>query len=320
MPKNIVICCDGTGNEFGEHNTNVVWMYNPIIRDHNQVAYYDPGIGTFSVFGRTFGKKVGKTLGLAFGYGLRENIEDAYEYLMNQYERGDKVYLFGFSRGAFTVRMLAGMLHKVGLLQKGSVNLVPYASEVYSARRNDDVAAGFKETYCHPCAVHFIGVWDTVASLGMFYGKQFPNERLNPEVAHGYHAISINEKRRKFPVSLWDEEHLTPAQNVVQAWFAGVHSDVGGSYPERSLSDIALMWMLENAEKHGLRLTNGWQENCEPNPLGKIHQSRVGAWRIWRPVKRSIPEGAQIHESVLIRSAGIGGYEPILPEKHTVVR
>jgi len=320
MSTNIVVCCDGTGNEFGAHNTNVVSMYNPIIRDPDQVAYYDPGIGTFSIFGRTLGKKVGTTLGQAFGYGLRENIEDAYQYLMDRYEPGDKLYLFGFSRGAFTVRALAGMLHKVGLLQKGSVNLVPYATAVYNTKDNHDVAEGFKETYCHHCPIHFIGVWDTVGSLGAFYGKQFFDDRLNAEVTHAYHAMSIDEKRRKFPVSMWDEEHLAPGQNVVQVWFAGVHSDVGGSYQESGLSDIALVWMLENAEKHGLRLNERWQSGFKPDPLGAIHESRKGAWKVWRPAERNIPEGARIHESVVIRAREVEEYEPVLPKTHVVVR
>jgi uncharacterized protein (DUF2235 family) len=319
MSKNIVVCCDGTGNEFGDHNTNVVSMYAPIVRDSDQVAYYDPGIGTFSIFGRTLGKKVGTTLGLAFGYGLRENIEDAYQYLMDRYEPGDKLYLFGFSRGAFTVRALAGMLHKVGLLQKGSVNLVPYATEVYNIRDNDQIAQGFKETYCHTCAIHFIGVWDTVGSLGTLLGKQFYDDRLNTEVSHAYHAMSIDEKRRKFPVSIWDENHLAPGQNVVQVWFAGVHSDVGGSYKERGLSDVALVWMLENAERHGLQLNQGWKDALGPDPLGEMHESRKGAWKVWRPVERTIPEGARIHESVLIRAREVEDYEPILPEKYVVV-
>ncbi len=130
MPKNIIICSDGTGNEFGETNTNVVGVFKAIVRNQEQVAFYDPGVGTFDVLGRTIGKKVGYLMGFAFGWGVQKNIEDAYEYLMNQYEPGDHVYLFGFSRGAFTVRSLAGMLTKCGLLQKGSKNLLPYASEM----------------------------------------------------------------------------------------------------------------------------------------------------------------------------------------------
>ncbi len=294
-------------------------MYEPIVRDKDQIAYYDPGVGTFSIFGRAMGKKIGVILGQGFGYGLTENIEDAYLYLMDRYEPGDKLFLFGFSRGAFTVRALAGMLHKVGLLQKGSNNLIPYASSVYSTRGNGPIAEGFKKTYCHECKPYFIGVWDTVGSLGMWYGKQFFDDRLNQDVPNAYHAIAIDEKRKKFPVSLWNETDLAPGQKVEQVWFAGVHSDVGGSYKERDLSNITLIWMLENAEKHGLRLKDGWRERLVGDPLGPIHESNTGLWKIWRPVTRQIPEGAKIHKSVIVRMEGLPEYSPALPNNCVVV-
>ncbi len=319
MAKNIVVCCDGTGNEYGENNTNVVDMYEPVIRDKEQVAYYDPGVGTFSVFGRTLGKKIGVMMGQGFGYGLTENIEDAYMYLMDRYEPGDKLFLFGFSRGAFTVRALAGMLHKVGLLQKGSNNLIPYASEVYNTRGNGPIAQGFKKTYCHECKPHFIGVWDTVGSLGLMYGKQFFDDRLNADVANAYHAMAIDEKRKKFPVSLWDETDLAPGQKVEQVWFSGVHSDVGGSYKERDLSNITLIWMLKNAEKHGLKLKAGWQDNFVGDPAGAMHESYTGLWKLWRPVTRQIPEGGKIHKSVFARSQALADYNPLLPTNYIEV-
>ncbi|MEK6284406.1 MAG: DUF2235 domain-containing protein [Acidobacteriota bacterium] len=314
---NIVVCCDGTGNSYGDHNTNVVEMYKTVVRDQDQIANYDPGVGTFSVFGRILGKKIGVLIGKAFGWGLTENIEDAYCYLMDRYQPGDRVFLFGFSRGAYTARALAGMLHKVGLLQKGSVNLIPYASDIYNTPDNDRNAAGFKETYCQECKPHFIGVWDTVGSLGWVYSKRkFFNTRLNKDVAHGYQAISIDEKRKKFPITLWEEEDLQPGQNVAQVWFAGVHSDVGGWYEQRGLSDIALIWMLENAQREGLRLKDGWKEKLKPDPLSEIHESRTGFWRAWRPAMRKIPEGAKIHTSVLKRIEADKGYKPRLPSNY----
>ena len=125
MGKNIVICCDGTGNEYGRNNTNVVKLYASIVRDEEQVAFYDPGVGTFSFLGRTLGRQVGMLLGKAFGAGLQQNIEDTYRYLMDRFQPGDKVFLFGFSRGAYTVRSLAGMLHRCGLLQRGASTSFP---------------------------------------------------------------------------------------------------------------------------------------------------------------------------------------------------
>ena len=251
MAKNIIICCDGTGNEFSTHNTNVVNTYQATVRNNEQVAFYDPGVGTFNIFGRRFGKYIGIKLGEAFGYGLTDNIEDAYFYLMENYEVGDKIFLFGFSRGAFTVRALSGMLQKVGLLQKGSNNMIPYATQMYLTLNNNPLAESFKKTYSHECIPHFIGVWDTVGSLGLFFNKDFIDIRLH-DVPNAYHAVSIDERRKKFPVTLWSQRNPKENQIIEQVWFPGVHSDIGGSYDERHISDITLHWMLRKAQKHGM--------------------------------------------------------------------
>lgn len=320
MSKNIVICYDGTGNEYGEHNTNVVRTFEAIVRDKKQIGFYDPGVGTISFIGRTLGRKIGTLMGKAFGYGFTENIEDGYEYVMENFVPGDRLFVFGFSRGAFTARCLAGMVCKVGILQKGSRNLIPYATRIYTTQDNLSVANGFKQTYSHPCAPYFVGVWDTVAALGHFLGRQFPNNRLHPTVKYGYHAVSLDERRKKFPVSLWAEEGVPPDQTIEQTWFAGVHSDVGGWYEERGLSDTALVWMLKKAEAAGLRLRDGWRANLSPDPNGAIHESRVGFWRLWRPVARPIPdEWRKIDESVYSRWE-TGHYQRNLPKRSSPVR
>lgn len=317
MPKNIIICSDGTGNEYGENNTNVVKAYQAFVRDQDQIACYDPGVGTFDVLGHTIGKKVGYILGLGFGWGLGKNIEDQYAYLMDHYMPGDNVFLFGFSRGAYTARAFAGMLFKCGLLERGSTNLIPYVSKLYNTRNNLEIAKGFKDTYCRECKPYFIGVWDTVGSLGHVYCRRRFFDATLHETTYGYHAVSIDERRKKFPVSLWDENKKKPGQTIEQVWFAGVHSDVGGSYPERGLSDTALHWMLLKAKGAGIRLRPGWEENVRPSPTDKDaqHESRKGLWRIWRPVQRTIPKGALIHESVKKRmEAGISYDPPNLPK------
>ncbi|MHC4179954.1 MAG: DUF2235 domain-containing protein [Planctomycetota bacterium] len=322
MGKNIIICNDGTGNEYGRNNTNVVHAYDAFVRDDKQLGFYDPGVGTFNVLGRRAGKYVGRWLGLGFGWGLQANVEDAYAYLMDHYEPGDRIYLFGFSRGAFTVRAIAGMLAKCGLLQKGSKNLIPYASRIYNARYNKKIAQGFKDTYGRECKPYFVGVWDTVASLGRVYGRRFFDATLHEDIKFGYHAVSIDERRKKFPVSLWDETKKTPAQTITQVWFAGVHSDVGGWYDERGLSDTALEWMLENAEQAGLRLKPGWKTKTNPDPTGKNaqHESWEGFWRLWPRVRREIPEGALIHQSVVDRIGANVGYDPPnLPKQYSIV-
>ena len=135
---------------------------------------------------------------------------------MDCYEAEDKIFLFGYSRGAYTVRALAGMLHKCGLLTKGSNQLVPYASEIYRERDNDKRAAGFKSHFSRQCKPYFIGVWDTVASLGWVRREHFHDQRLNGDVTYGFQALSVDEKRKHFQVSEWAERDVPKGQTIVQ--------------------------------------------------------------------------------------------------------
>ena len=319
--KNIAICCDGTGNEFGRNNTNVVETYLALEKDENQIAYYDPGVGTG---GWEYHEDRGKLRAMgdqATGHGLQKNVEDAYRYLADHYEKGDRVYLFGFSRGAFTARSLAGMLFKCGLLRAGHDNLVEYASKIYNTGDNAAVAADFLQAFGRPCPIHFIGVWDTVESLVMNAGKRFHDATLNRDVRFGYHALSIDERREDFLPSPWDETRAISGQTIEQVWFAGVHSDVGGWYDDRGLSNIALHWMLRKASACGLRLTMPTEERLQPNPHGKGHRSDTGFWRIRGSDARTIPGGARIHSSVIARMDNpANGYHPEnLPEGYIVV-
>ncbi len=264
MAKNIVICCDGTGNEFGDHNSNVVKLYSALIIDgKRQVGYYHPGVGTMGA--PSAHNKISEAwsvvMGLAFGAGLLANVGDAYRYLMNVYEDGDRVYLFGFSRGAYTVRALAGVIHMFGLLCPGNNGLIPYIIRLYAKRTRNaagmkntfEVADGFKFTFCRDCPLHFVGVWDTVSSVGWIWDPlKLPYTGQNPEIVNGRHAVSIDERRCYFRNNLWGDQ--LPGQSLKQVWFAGVHSDVGGSYAaaESGLSQIALEWMLCEAVPLGL--------------------------------------------------------------------
>src|ERR1035438_8077824 len=150
MPKQIVICCDGTGNEFGDQNSNVIKLYQTLARDQNQIAYYHPGVGTMGSRNALtgFGKWWTKVVGLAFGYGISDNVADAYLFLMRRYQPGDQVYVFGFSRGAYTARAFCGMLHIVGLLSEDNEALIPYAIRMLKGNKIDfKVAADFKKTF-----------------------------------------------------------------------------------------------------------------------------------------------------------------------------
>ena len=185
MGKNIVICCDGTANEFARNKTNVVKLYYSLHQDPTkQLTYYHPGLGTMEPAGAltTFARRVTKLLGKAIGYGLENDIRDVYAFLMNSFEPDDKVYLFGFSRGAYTVRAVASLLHMYGLIQSGNTPLVPYAIRMMiginrskggstklsdSAEEYFELAKDSKATMAQGvCRPWFVGVWDTVSSVG----------------------------------------------------------------------------------------------------------------------------------------------------------
>jgi uncharacterized protein (DUF2235 family) len=352
VAKNIVICCDGTGNEFGDHNSNVVKLYSALVIDgKRQVGYYHPGVGTMGA--PSAHNRISKTwsvvMGLAFGAGLLGNVGDAYRYLMNAYEDGDNVYLFGFSRGAYTVRALAGVLHMFGLLCPGNDGLIPYVIRLYAKRTRDaagmthtfEVAEGFKSTFCRHCPLHLVGVWDTVSSVGWVWDPlKLPYTGQNPDMANGRHAVSIDERRCYFRNNLWGNQ--LPGQNLKQVWFAGVHSDVGGSYAaaESGLSQIALEWMLCEALSFGLLVDPVKADQVlgrvpppppvSPDPAAKTHNSLTAAWWIleflphsyydpvakkakWRiplGARRVIPEGSVLHESVREKLKVDPGYKP----------
>src|SRR5882724_2142920 len=219
MPKNIVICCDGTGNEFGDTNSNVVKLYQMLVADPNrQITYYHPGLGTMGA--RSALTKIARwwtrILGLAFGYGVINNIGDCYSFLMANFEEGDNVFLFGFSRGAYTARALGAMLHMFGLLRDGNDIQFPYAARRFKRKldRHDfDVAEDFKATFSRICKPHFVGVWDTVSSVGWIYDPvSLPYSATNPDIQIGRHAISIDERRCMFRPNMWGAGQ--PTQNL----------------------------------------------------------------------------------------------------------
>lgn len=292
--KNIVLCCDGTGNQFAESKSNVVKLYKMLVLDDAQVAYYHPGVGTMGARSAltSITRWWTRVIGLAFGYGISDNIADAYQFLMRTYEPGDRVYVFGFSRGAYTVRALCGMLHIIGLLREDNEGLIPYSIRMIKQKKIDfGVAADFNKTFCRPCPIHFVGVWDTVSSVGWVYDvAHFPGTKAthNPDMHTIRHAVSIDEHRAFFRQNLFGVP-CGPEQNVKEIWFAGVHSDVGGSYPEAEsqLSKIALQWMVREAESAQLRIDQGRKADilgCKPpyvapDPLTKNqHESLYGVW------------------------------------------
>ena len=359
MPKTIVICCDGTGNQFGKQNSNVVNLYKALISDTAQIAYYHPGVGTIGARAALTGVAQWWTrvLGLAFGYGISDNVADAYQSLMRQFQAGDHIYIFGFSRGAYTARALCGMLHIVGLLTEGNDALIPYAIRLIKRKQIDfAVAADFKHTFSRDCKPHFVGVCDTVSSVGWVYDTvRFPFTRAtkNADLHVVRHAVSIDERRAFFRQNSFGDPH-DATQDIKEVWFAGVHSDVGGSYPEAEsqLSKIALRWMMSEAERAGLRFdpqrkanmlgakkpyvapdpatTNqhkslkGWWWLAELWPKLTHRQTTPGVWRSSIRLnlgrRRTIPPGSLVHESVAQRIQSVPSYRPPnLPQQRSIV-
>ncbi len=364
MPKNIVVCCDGTANEFAQDRTNVIKLsYTLQQGSGQQVVYYHPGLGTMEPAGALtpFARRVTRLLGQAIGYGLESDVRDAYVFLMNSFEPGDRVFLFGFSRGAYTVRALASLLHMYGLISSGNEPLVPYAIRMLTAiqkldalgdsgsgekQRYFQMAKDFQETFCRAvCKPWFVGVWDTVSSVGWIENQlRLPFTANNPDIAIGRHAIALDERRAFFRTNLW-RPSLPPAdsgpKDLKQVWFAGVHCDVGGGYPESesSASKIPLQWMLREATAAGLLvdprrvdivLGRAGVGYVPPDPNGPLHESLTKLWwpaeliakrhydsahKTWERRmnlgrRRTMPAGSMVHESVFQRA---GDYKARLP-------
>ena len=308
MGKNVVLCCDGTANEFATAHTNVIKLFRVLANDPwRQVAYYHPGLGTMEAVGAltSFAKQGTKFVGLAFGAGLERDVCDAYAFIMQQFEPGDRLYMFGFSRGAYTVRAVASLLHMYGLLYPGNEPLIPYAVRMMNAahRQNkaafelaEDFRATFRGVQCRP---HFIGVWDTVSSVGWIENPlKLPYSANNPDIAIGRHAVSIDERRAFFRTNLWRPDPPqggSGPKDLKQVWFPGVHCDVGGGYPEAEsgLSKYALEWMVREAALAGLLVDHQRIEEVmgraagsrfvPADPNAPIHDSLTLSWR-WAEV------------------------------------
>jgi len=287
--KNIVICCDGTGNEVTTNLSNVLKTYRLLEDSVNQVCYYDPGIGTLGDSNPWSKYLLGirRVFGLATGRGLDQNILDAYQFLVENYENGDRVYLFGFSRGAYTVSALAGFVYQIGLLKPEQFNLNRYALKAYRSvpfQSNSDAAWRFSRVAkAARMEIHFLGLWDTVGSIitprrDMYFVwslQDLPHTKLNPAVRIVRLASAIDEKRRMFRLHQWepdqefkpnpfvkDNDECGQKQDFQQLWFPGVHSDVGGGYAEKdsAISKYPLDWMVTEAKKAGLLINQAMYE------------------------------------------------------------
>jgi uncharacterized protein (DUF2235 family) len=322
--KKIIFCADGTWSHpkstttVSGTDTNVYKLYKALLTTATQCPRYDDGVGSD-------GLVLDRLLGGAFGTGLFNKVKEGYTKIAHDYNDGDEIFLFGFSRGAYTARSIGGMLACCGLpttLTQQAIDdgFAAYRMSPQSADRAAAVA-NLKTKYGNrPVTITMIGVWDTVGSLGIpsiiggvdpiLYG--FLDTKLSPSVKAAYQALAIDERRRSFPPTLWDVDNV-PGQIVEQVWFTGCHSNVGGGCPDCGLSDITLKWMLEKGKQNGLEIDPGVLStytaiDATLNGLDEIQESWNVLWGI--PAIRTVSDNSAVATSVPSRLTHLADYNP----------
>lgn len=332
--RNLVFFADGTWNDKDNRarltNVNLLWQLckKADASEADQKIEYQSGIGTKgNIFSRLSGG--------AFGKGLDQNIIDAYIWLAENYRPSDRIMLFAFSRGAYTIRSLVGMINAAGLLDlsaedlnendRRELSLVAFSR--YRERGLDQSKTA--DVPIHPTPnIQFLGCWDTVGALGIPDEVNIIRKWFNPEkyrfndtmlsdnVLVARHALSIDEMRRSYAPTLWDETQNNTNRDMKQVWFPGVHANVGGGYSIRDLSDITLEWMIDEAKAVGLLLDPSYKDTLDPRPLGQLENSRKGFFGKLKSRPRSIPNlqraalNKKVSEAARVRHAANQGYWP----------
>ncbi|MEX0899821.1 MAG: DUF2235 domain-containing protein [Gammaproteobacteria bacterium] len=323
MGKRIVICADGTWNR-PERNpakdfpTSVLRLARALDPMKGQQVFYDWGVGSYY-------DPVG---GGVTGLGIEKNVMDGYRYIVQNYAPGDEIFLFGFSRGAYTVRSICGLINNCGIVKRPSARMIEAAFAHYKRRGTEyhpsgDKSIAFRLAHSHANReVQFVGVWDTVGALGIpfsFLGllnkkDEFWDSKLGKNVRVARHALAIDELRSDFEPTLWEAREKL---DLKQVWFTGAHSDIGGSYPPDSdgalLSDYPLKWMMDEAAAAGLALEPHLRKELNPSATATLHASRKHVYRSKRPYRRPIAHGhgdVLIHDSVWKRWDADPGYRP----------
>lgn len=258
-----------------------------------------------------------------FGFGLSANVRACHAFLTDHYEPKDELYLFGFSRGAFTARSLAGLIGNSGIVRPEHRDRLTEAYKIYQDRSDPkqkpsgETAVQFRQRYTYDkVPIRFVGVFDTVGALGiplriaaLTKRWSFHDVRLGMHVHTAAHALAIDERRAAFLPTLWEKQaEAPPSQQLIQVWFSGVHSDVGGGYPDHGLGDVALRWMADQATRAGLDVS----PDAEPDGLAPQHESYKSFYRLTRPRARTLlgTEGGAVAESAWRRMRELPGYHP----------
>jgi uncharacterized protein (DUF2235 family) len=347
--KRLVVCCDGTWNRPDHVDRGVAAPTNVAkvglaLSDlddvgNRQLLHYQAGVGT---------RRHERLLGGGLGVGLSRNVCECYRFLVENYEAGDELYFFGFSRGAFTARSTVGLVRNAGILRPEHRNRIDEAYALYRNPDRDSEPGGiaaelFRRSYSHADVfVDFVGVWDTVGALGIPIDGfrppllsrlwTFHDTKLSRYVRHAYHAIAIDERRRPFRPTLWEQQDGAEDQTLEQVWFAGVHCDIGGGYGDPSLSEIALLWMVEKATECGLAFKAGHFDArtpgsdpqqrragivVAPDPCGDLHDSRTRFYRLLPAYDRRLAgdhgkdvDGGSLASSARTRHDEDAGYRP----------
>jgi uncharacterized protein (DUF2235 family) len=349
--KRLIVCCDGTWNRPDQvaqgvaAPTNVaktaLALADTDDEGNRQCLHYQAGVGT---------RRGERLLGGGLGVGLSRNVQECYRFLVDNYEPGDELYFFGFSRGAFTARSTVGLVRNSGILRPEQRHRIEAAYALYRNPHRDSHPSGiaaelFRRSYSHAdVPIQFVGVWDTVGALGIPVDGfrppvvsrlwTFHDTKLSRSVRHAYHAIAIDERRRPFRPTLWErnKDDPPPDQTLEQVWFAGVHCDVGGGYRDPTLSEIPLLWMVDKARDCGLafkpdrlvlhkpasddehRRTGA---RIAPDPCGEKHESRNRFYRVLPAYDRRLAgddgaavDGGALASSVKTRHDEDGDYRP----------
>ena len=323
-PKTLIVCCDGTWNSPDQQGgpTNVTKIARAICPENDageaQVVYYDEGVGT--------GNWLDRFLGGAVGLGLARNVQKAYRFLCLNYRPDDRIVLIGFSRGAFTVRSLAGLVGAVGLLNKGDLDKMPQLWDFYRTPpgRRDEGQIDQRWIARKP-DIDMMIVWDTVGAMGVPFGVfrwigqskyAFHNVQISPKIKRAYQALAVDEHRRNFAPAVWDTtKGLAPGQLVEQRWFCGAHSNVGGGYGNAVLSDITLRWIKSKVNDF-VKLDESYFRNriseLQPNQArGQLVNSCHFPWSLLGKLNRTIGTDPTetVDDSVLWRRDAQTPYE-----------